>query len=215
MKRLILLFLTLEAFLVLVFLFGDQMAQAATNLDNPLNFISVNDPAGLITKVIAGFALLIGTIAIAFSVFSGFKIVIATSEEGLETAKRSLTWSVGGFVVALLTYTIVSGVAKFLGFQQPSTAPTNTLQNPVNIGGAGNSASFIDVLVFVMTSFLGILGFATILMIVYYGYRYVTSAGNEEAVEKAKSGLRWSVIGFAASILAYTIIGSVQKFLIS
>lgn len=210
MKRLLLIFVLLEVLLIAVFVLSAHSALAATtDLVNPLAAIGVSSPGELITHALKGFVGIIGTVAIAFVVFSGFKLVIATNEESIKIAKQSITWSVGGFIVALLLFTIISGVGNFLGFA-PSSA-TDKIVNPIS--GPSNPKDFASVLSFVMTNFLGILGFAAILMIVYYGYRYVTSAGNEEAIESAKTGLKWAITGFIVSILAYTIIAGIQALL--
>ncbi|TSA44792.1 hypothetical protein D4R52_03670 [bacterium] len=197
---------------------GFALAADTVNLDNPLAFIHVDSIGKLVTAVTGGFAGLLGLFAIAFTVFSGFKMVIASSEESIETAKKSLTWSVGGLVVALMSYTIIQGTANFFGFI-PNTLTTNPdrVQNPILLPGGdiGKSGSFVEVMNYVMVNFLAIVGLATIILIIYYGYRYITSGGNEEAVEKAKSGLRWSIIGFIVCILAFTIIAGVRGLVLS
>lgn len=207
MKRLVFIFFLLEILLLGALVLGARVASADTTLFNPLAIRQITTPEELVTKVLIGFAGLMGAIAIAFTVFNGFKLVIASSEETIQTAKKGLTWSVGGFIVSLLTYTIVAGVAKLIGFDA-SQIGTDVLQSPLT--GPTDKTSFISVMNYVMIQFLGLVGFATILMIVYYGYRYVTSAGNEEAIEKAKAGLKWSLLGFVITILAYTIINAIQ-----
>ncbi len=195
--------------------------EGTTELTNPLPY---NEPGEIVKWVFAGFAGIIGLIAMAFIVFSGFKLVVATEEEAINTAKQSLTWAVGGFIVALLSFTLVASTANILGFE-PSRVPTSgTLVNPVTgtctINGqrvacpGPQGPGFLDVLGDLMVNFLGLLGFATVLMIIYYGYRYITSSGNEEAIEKAKVGLRWAITGFIVSLLAFTIVTAIRQYLV-
>src|SRR3989344_4233312 len=122
MKKIIFSILLVQILLTGIFFLSSSLPALAaegewTKLINPLEFIGVNSPGELVLKVFKGFAGLMGSIAIAFVVFSGFKLVVATNEEAVITAKSSLTWSVGGFIVALLSFTIISGTAKFLGFE--------------------------------------------------------------------------------------------------
>lgn len=192
--------------------------QRTEDLQNPLQLGNFNfdEPGQIVQKVLVGFAGVIGVIAIAFVVFNAFKLIIATNEESRNEAKQGLTWSVGGFVVALLSFTLVAGAANFLGFDPSRVPTTDTLVNPIK-GPSGSGAagsSFFDVLGNLMVNFLGLVGFATTLLIIYYGYRYMTSAGNEEAVESAKVGLRWSVIGFIIALLAFTIITALRQYLV-
>ena len=180
-------------------------------LPNPLAAVGVENPAQLIARVVGLFASIVALAAIIFLVFSGFKLVIATSEEAIKSARESITWSVGGFIVAMLGFTIVSGAAKLLGFEP--TAPGDTISPTGFLHGPTDPRSFWSVATFVMTNFLALVGLVTIGMIIYYGYRYVTAAGNEESLTAAKTGLKWAIIGFVIMILAFTIISGVQRIL--
>lgn len=52
---------------------------------------------------------------------------------------------------------------------------------------------------------LGLLGIIAVVLIVYAGFRWMTSAGNEEAVSSAKKTLMAAVIGLVIILSAYTI----------
>ena len=47
---------------------------------------------------------------------------------------------------------------------------------------------------------------SAVLFIVISGYRFITSAGNEEMVEKAKKNLLWAVVGLVVILLAWIIL---------
>src|SRR3989338_9650821 len=182
-------------------------------LKNPLAPRGINEPADLVIQVIQAFAGIMGTVAIAWIVFCGFKMVVATNEESIKSAREGITWSVLGFAISILSFTIISGAAKLLGFEPGFVPTTDVLGNPV--GGLTDARSgFIGVMWDIMKNFLGLIGFAATLMILYYGFKYMTAAGNEEAVEQAKTGLRWTVTGLVVVLLAFTIIASVQKYLL-
>lgn len=192
----------------------EGIPQGSKCLPNPLGFLGVNSPAELVARVFQGFAGIIGVVAIAFTVFSGFRLVIATNEESISTAKTSLSWSVGGFIIALLSFTIISGVADLIGFEPGQVGVgTDTLRSPLL--GPTEPDDFLAVLNFLMINVLGLIGFATILMIIYYGYRYITSAGNEEVIEQAKSGLKWAIIGLVITLLSFTIITVIRQNLLA
>ena len=203
MKKIFFVLFVIQAVLILSFAFTPSFASAIT-LYNPLG--SLREPGPVVEKAVQGFAALIGAVAIAFMVFSGFKLVIARGDEqAVEKAKGGLQWAVGGFVVALLAFVIISGTAQFLGFSPPDEG-SDELTSPL-----GEGDDFQTVLIGIMSRFLEITGVATILFVIYYGFRYVISRGNEEAVEKAKKGLQWSLVGFAVSLLSYTIISTIQR----
>lgn len=208
---------------IVLLLFLPVLAFAAcpagkTCITNPLEAIGVNSPGDLVVWAIRGFSAIIGTAAVMFTVFSAFKLVIATNEEAIKAARESITWSVGGFCVAILSFTIVSGAAKLLGIDPTkvdlSEDPAkNIIDSPLS--GPADTGDFWSIVNFVMVNILGLIGIVTVFMIIYYGYRYATAAGNEESMEMAKNGLKWSIAGFVIAILAYTIISSVQSLLLS
>lgn len=51
-----------------------------------------------------------------------------------------------------------------------------------------------------------LLGALAVIMIIYSGIRYVTSAGNAASVTSAKNTLIYSVVGLIVAILAYAIV---------
>ena len=219
MKRYLPIFFALELLLLTAF-FGspDFVSAQAVELKNPLAVLGINGFGDLVTRVFQWAIGIIGILAVAATVFNGFNLVVSGGaqpgeKEKINKAKRGLIWSVGGFIVALLAFTIVSGTAKILGFDPGSVANQDTLANPI-IGFAQNP-DFAEVMFLIMRNFLGLLGFATTLIIIYYGYRYITAAGNEEAVKDAKTGLRWAIIGFIVTILSFTMISIVRQLLLS
>ena len=72
------------------------------------------------------------------------------------------------------------------------------------IGGEG-SPSVDSVLEKAVNAFLLLIGAVAIVMIVYGGFRYVTSAGEASAVSAAKNTILYAVIGLVVALLAYSI----------
>lgn len=61
----------------------------------------------------------------------------------------------------------------------------------------------------VLDYFLGFLGFLAIIMIIYGGILYVTSAGNDTNVEKAKKILLYAIVGIILILLSVAIVNTV------
>jgi hypothetical protein len=76
--------------------------------------------------------------------------------------------------------------------------------------GAGDNSvrAIISRILFIA---LGLAGIVAILFMVYGGYRYITSGGNEEGAEAGKHILTNSIIGVAVILLAYVILTVVQN----
>lgn len=70
-----------------------------------------------------------------------------------------------------------------------------------------NSAG--DVLVFinrVKNIALGLVGLVILVMVIYGGFLYMTSGGNEDRMAKAKQTLMYAFIGLALVVLSYGIV---------
>ena len=51
------------------------------------------------------------------------------------------------------------------------------------------------------------------ILIVYAGFLYITSAGNEEKVKTAQKALIWALVGFAVILIASSVPVIIQEFL--
>ena len=51
------------------------------------------------------------------------------------------------------------------------------------------------------------------ILIVYAGYLYITSAGNEDKVKTAQKALIWALVGFAIVLIASSVPPIIEKFL--
>ena len=51
------------------------------------------------------------------------------------------------------------------------------------------------------------------IMIVWAGFLYVTSAGNEKKIQSAQRALIWAIVGLAVVVIAQSVPGMVQDFL--
>lgn len=82
----------------------------------------------------------------------------------------------------------------------------NNQTNPF-IQGAGLSAntSIGSIVATVIQAFLGLLGIIFIILILIAGYNWMTAAGDEEKVKKAKETLSRAIIGLIIIIAAYSI----------
>jgi hypothetical protein len=61
----------------------------------------------------------------------------------------------------------------------------------------------------IVNTALYIIGALGVLMLIYGGIRYTTSAGNSKAVEGAKSTIMYAIIGIIVALLAYAIVNFV------
>lgn len=80
----------------------------------------------------------------------------------------------------------------------------------VNPGGGGNLEDLITTIVNVLLFLIGLL---SVIMIIYGGFRFVTSGGSAEVVKSAKNTILYSIVGLVVAIMAFAIVNFVLKSL--
>jgi len=66
----------------------------------------------------------------------------------------------------------------------------------------------------IIRAFIGLLGIIAVLIILYGGYVYMTSAGNPEKIEQAKKILRNAIIGLLIILSSFAIVSFILNYLI-
>lgn len=95
---------------------------------------------------------------------------------------------------------------------QTQNAPFYPTVQPTNLPA---TADFGILLTKVINYFLGLVGLIAVLMLVIGGLRYITSAGNEGTLEKAKHTILYAIIGIVIVVLAYAIVFTITNTLIT
>lgn len=117
---------------------------------------------------------------------------------------------VGGTACTIASSTGVSGVWDAAGMNcvAAPTAPT-TLTNPLNPTNNPNYTIYwlIGRIIAVV---LGLVGSIALVMFIYGGIIWMTSAGSSERVKKGRDAILWAVIGMAVIFASY----GLTKFLI-
>ena len=129
-----------------------------------------------------------GTVAVVTIIISGVKLVTAGGkgmEEESSKAKDHIKFALIGLIVIIVSDQFVKTV--FFGEQGEIFGSKSTLQEAATAG-----SKQIKGIYSVMAYFSGALA---VLYIVIAGFRYITSAGNEENMEKAKKQITYAVIG--------------------
>ncbi len=71
-----------------------------------------------------------------------------------------------------------------------------------------SQTSFLDLLTFIINFFLGLVGTVAILMLIYGGFLYLTSAGGDN-IKKAKNTIIYAIIGIIVILLSYAIVNTI------
>jgi len=75
----------------------------------------------------------------------------------------------------------------------------------VDTAGLGRDVSLPEVISLIIKVLLSFLGVIFVILIIYAGFLWLTSAGSEDKISKAKKIMTAAVIGLAIVLAAYTI----------
>jgi hypothetical protein len=108
----------------------------------------------------------------------------------------------------------------------PAIAGTNLWQNQEGLGNTqggniGRAFGEADarpedirkIIVNILKVFLGFLGFIFVILVIWGGFKWMTAAGNQDDVEKAKGILKTGIIGFVIVMCAYIIVHFVYIYI--
>lgn len=113
-------------------------------------------------------------------------------------------------VPTILTVALMVLLGGAFAFAQGGGGAISPADLPPVIGGAtGGEGSFRSLALNIVNFFLYFLGFIAVVMIIYGGILYVTSAGNQENVDKAKKILLYAIIGVVVILLSFAIVNTI------
>ncbi|MFH1206998.1 MAG: pilin [Patescibacteria group bacterium] len=111
--------------------------------------------------------------------------------------------------IALFGFALAVSFSLFALFSLPALAvdsiqfdPGGTIKQELKLP----SASPVDITIRTIQWVLGFLGLAAVVMIIIGGFMWMTAAGNEERVKKAKTILTSAVIGMIIIMLSWALI---------
>ncbi len=137
--------------------------------------------------------LLIGTAAVIFLIYAGFKYISSRGDEQESTqAKRQIIFAVVGIVVAL-----GSGVIK------------DAVITTYTSGGAAGQAAILSLITPYVELAILLSGIATAIFLIYAGFKYILSRGEEQETTQAKHQIVYALSGLILIGLADLIVNVV------
>lgn len=108
------------------------------------------------------------------------------------------------FLLILLLAPVLTSVA--------ATDNTNILENLNKTGLGTSKGDDLKIIIgAIVKVFLGFMGIVMVVLIIYGGFLWMTAAGDEKKVEKAKEILKNAVIGIIIILVAYAITAFVVR----
>lgn len=80
--------------------------------------------------------------------------------------------------------------------------------------GVARSADITQLMLKVINYAIIIIGVLGVLIFIYAGFLYLTAAGDQERITKAKDTLLYAIIGIVVSVLGFVAVATVQRFIV-
>lgn len=106
------------------------------------------------------------------------------------------------FGASVLSTTSLPGSASAQVSEGINTATTSEMKGKSIDGKDGLIKTVVNVLLWAV-------GILSVIMIIFSGFRYITSAGDASKTKSAQSTLIYSVVGLIVAIMAYAIVNMV------
>lgn len=106
------------------------------------------------------------------------------------------------FGASVLSTASLPGSASAQVSEGINTATTSEMKGKSIDGDKGLIKTIVNVLLWAV-------GILSVIMIIFSGFRYITSAGDASKTKSAQSTLTYSVVGLIVAIMAYAIVNMV------
>lgn len=167
---------------------------------NPLKFDSVE---GVLAGVLQALRNIIVILSIIFIIIGAVMYILSAGNESrMNTAKGAITSALVGMALAIAAPSFLKELASILGW-------TNIVDASNSIPGA---LSFTQIATKVLDFLLSIVGIIAIIMLIFGGFTYLTSAGDENQAETGKKIVTYAVIAITVALSALVLVTQVTKF---
>lgn len=119
------------------------------------------------------------------------------------TTKTLLVLAVSALAVGAVLFIAPVSVEAFNGTVQSGVNAARGTDVPSALLGDGG------VLTTIVNTLLFIIGFLSVIMLIFGGLRYIISGGNAAAVTTAKNTILYAIVGLIIAIFAYAIVNFV------
>ncbi len=121
-----------------------------------------------------------------------------------------MSMSKEGYMKARIVTMVIPAVVVIVGAALllpagSAFAQSDIVQQAVNDVGGSGATPLMSVVKTLVNVFLGIIGALSVVMIIYGGFKYVTSAGEASALTSAKNTILYAVVGLVIAVSAYAI----------
>ena len=167
-----------------------------TNFTNPLQFTTVE---GFLGGILSAIQKIIVVLALVFIVIGAVMILTSAGNSGMvENGKKAITMALVGFAIGIAAPSLLKELSILVGW-----------------GGAGAVASALtlsEIAVRVLNFLLGTMGIVALVMMVIGAIMYLTSAGDEDMIDRGKDIFKYSLIGVIMAMVSMVLVTQIAQF---
>lgn len=171
-------------------------AASSVTISNPLGYNTVQDMLGKLLDALQG---IIVTLSLVFIVIGAVLYIVSAGDEGrIKTAKLAITASMIGLAIGIAAPSFLKEISSILGWTSTSTTVTA-------------APTLLEIIQNVLNFLLSLVGVLAIVMLVWGGIMYLTSAGDEKRADTAKAIVKWAIIGIAVALASLVLVTQVAN----
>lgn len=166
---------------------------------NPLQFCTVQEVLGSLLDHLQG---IIVAIAIIFIIIGGILYMTSAGDETrMKMAKGAITAAIIGMAIGIAAPSFLKEISVILGW-------------PTTDSHVSGALTLAQIALNTLNFLLGIVGVIGLIMLLVGGIMYLTSAGDENRIDKGKRILLYSIIGIVVVFAAVVIVKQIAKFFV-
>lgn len=175
-------------------IFGGSFAQTSCSVQATTNIIK-----DTLIRIVNWMAWLMAITSVCAGLYAAFLYLTAAGRtDQIPKANKVLIFTIIGTIIAVISFSIIRLVESLTGF---------TFGTEAQIGGK----NIVNLILAIVNWFVWIVGIAAVVMGLYSAMLFITGAGDDTKLKKAKDILIYSIIGIIVAILSFGIIKLVRN----
>lgn len=166
-----------------------------TEFCNPLAF---DDVEGFLGGILSAIQKIIVVLALVFIMIGAVMILTSAGNSGMvEKGKGAITMALVGLALGVAAPSLLKELSAIIGWGP---------------GAAGPGLTLSQIAVNVLNFLLGTMGIVALVMLVIGAILYLTSAGDEDRIEKGKEIFKFSLIGVVLAMSSMILVKQIAQF---
>ena len=172
---------------------------SGTTFTNPLAFNTVEE---LLTRIMTTVQKIIVTLALVTMLIGALLYVTsAGAEKQVTQAKEAISAALIGLALGIAAPSMLKELSNILGWNSTNSTVSNSLTLSV-------------IAINVLNFLLGIFGILSLIMMIIGASLYLTSAGDEDRIDKGKDIFKYAVLGIIVAMSAMVLLRQIAVFFV-